>query len=119
MKAAVGAGIAILGLGAVMALTNPGESAYENYAEDRLSTYLKEDVCSEAGLLQDPCESLVESSQAELQNLIASNTERQNFLLFSIYRTELSVPIPGVPAIKAQTLGVLTRFHTYELQEET
>ncbi|OAB61639.1 hypothetical protein AY599_19660 [Leptolyngbya valderiana BDU 20041] len=101
-----------------MAVTNPGETAYQEYAGDRLSTYLKEEACSQAGPLQNTCESVVESSQPELQRLVANNTNRQNFVLFSLYHTEFSVPIPGVPAVEAHTLGGFRQFHIYELKTE-
>ncbi|MGC9502841.1 DUF4359 domain-containing protein [Baaleninema sp.] len=118
MKAVVGARIVVLGVGAVMAVTNPGEAAYDAYAGEKLSVYLKEEACSQAGRLQSPCESLVESSQPELQRLIANNTDRQNFLLFSLYHTEFAVPIPGIPSVEAHTIGGFRQFHIYEVKTE-
>lgn len=116
----IGIGVVVLGAGIALGVTNPGREEYRVYAADILATHLKEDVCTDLGRGQDLCQSFVEESRPQLQQIIDRNTSRDNFFLFSIYRTELSlpIPIPGIPTIHAETVGGLTRFHTYELDEK-
>ncbi|MBD2303942.1 DUF4359 domain-containing protein [Chroococcidiopsis sp. FACHB-1243] len=116
-------GLAVLGgLGVVMALTNPDRSAYEIYAGERLGTYIKDEVCPQApnvfGLaLQQNCSDLVDSSSPVIQRIVANNTKRQNFLLFSIYTTDLAVG-GVIPSYRFQTVGAMQNFFTYSAQKQ-
>ncbi|KPQ34050.1 MAG: DUF4359 domain-containing protein [Phormidium sp.] len=116
----IGIGVVILGAGIALGVTNPSREDYQVYAGDILATHLKEDVCTDLGGGQDLCQSFVEESRPQLQRIIDRNTSRDNFFIFSIYRTELvlPIPIPGVPEIHAETVGGLTQFHTYQLEEQ-
>lgn len=116
-------GITVTGMGAVMAITNPGQIDYEQYAAEELSSYLKENVCNQTqgqqevkNLVRGYCKTLVDTGRPQIQDIIALTTKRQNFLLFSIYQTELSFPSP-VPSYQFGTIGVLQNFYTYEAQE--
>ena len=104
-----------------MAITNPGQVDYEKYATETLSTYLKEEICPQAqqqlgGLLQSYCKSLVDTGKPQIQKLISQQTTRHNYLIFSIYQTELSLPSP-IPSYQFQTVGAFQHFYTYEAQE--
>lgn len=117
------AGLILLGFGGVMAVTNPGQIAYEHYASDRLSSYLKEDVCMGIGgkgdfigVLRGQCKNLVDTGQPQIKEIINQTTKRQNFFLFSIYQTELSLPSP-VPSYQFETIGFLQNFYTYHVIE--
>ena len=120
-------GIGLIGLGALMALTNPSRDAYEQYAVERLATYLKEDVCTKAPdnlgilgqnpeFLQRQCKFLVDTGKPQIRQIIAKNTERQNLVLFSVYRTDLNIS-PLLPAYHFETVGVLQQFYIYQAQE--
>lgn len=114
-------GIGLLGFGVIMALTNPTPGDYEAYATEELTSYLKENVCTQVsqplqGLLQNYCKSLVDTGQPHLHQLIAQQTTRHNFLLFSIYQTQLSLPSP-IPGYEFQTVGVFQQFYTYQAEE--
>jgi Domain of unknown function (DUF4359) len=112
-------GIAILGLGGAMATTNPRDTDYEKYATTKLTQYLDENVCAEAGFLKQQCTDLLESGQLQLQQEIAKRTEKQNCFIFTIYKTELSVSfLPFVPSYHVETLGVFNSFHIYKLQKK-
>ncbi len=109
------------GLGAVMAIANPSQSAYEEYATRRLTVYIKEEVCNKApkvfgDFLQRNCNTLVDSSHSGVQRVIATNTQRQNFIFFSIYRTDFSVS-PVIPSYHFETVGALQNFYTYTVEE--
>ncbi len=114
-------GIILGGLGGFMVITNPGQRDYEQYATETLSSYLKEEVCIQAprglgGFLQSYCKTLVDTGQPQIKTLISTTTKRQNYLLFSIYETELSLPSP-VPSYQFETIGAFQQFYTYTAEE--
>lgn len=116
-------GVTLMSFGGVMAVTNPGQVAYEQYAASELTTYLKEDVCMQIeglgdfqGVLRSQCKNLVDTGRPQLRQVIAQTTKRQNFLLFSIYQTELLLPSP-VPSYQFETIGVLQNFYIYHAYE--
>jgi Domain of unknown function (DUF4359) len=117
------AGLAIAsvtGLGLAMAATNPSQAAYEAFATQRLSTYLDQDVCSDAPSvlgLRKECRSLVQSHQTEIRHFVATNTHQQNFIFFSVYTTDLSVG-SFIPSYQVETVGVFQRFHIVDAAKE-
>ena len=119
-------GLVLLGLAAATAITNPDQTAYEEFAAQKLGEYLQEDTCAKAGIaLQAPCNSLVKSNQSQIQSLISANTQRQNFLFLSIYKTDI---VPGrllpdflgnsLPSYHFETAGVLSNFHIYQIKKQ-
>lgn len=125
-------GLAVLGaLGGVMAVTNPSQASYEDYAVSRLVLYLQESVCADlptllGDSLQQQCNSLVNSSQPQLKQLVTSGTQRQNLVLVSIYKTELAphtllpfLPKDSLPAYHFETVGALQAFHTYKSENQS
>jgi hypothetical protein len=117
-------GMALVGLGVAMAATNPGRDAYEQYATKKLSQYLREEVCPQAGeTFRSPCNSLVKDNQDQIQKIISENTQRDNFFLWSIYKTDLSLspllpPLLGnlLPSYHFETAGVFSGFYIYRTQ---
>lgn len=112
---------ALTGIGVVMAVTNPSQPTYEVYAVQRLAEYLKKEVCTKApkdfeGLLQRKCTALIDSSQPQIQQIVSARTQRQNFVFFSVYRTDLSV-VPFIPSYHFETVGALQNFYTYTAEE--
>jgi len=116
-------GLAFIGgLGLVMSLTNPNRATYETYAAIRLTDYIKDEVCPQApnifGIaLQRNCNDLVDSSSPVIQGIVANNTKRQNFILFSIYTTDLAVG-SAIPSYRFQTVGAMQNFFTYSAQKQ-
>jgi Domain of unknown function (DUF4359) len=119
-------GLIVLGLGAATAITNPDQSTYNEFATQKLSEYLQEDTCAKAGIaLQAPCSSLVNDNQSQIQKLVAANTQRQNFIFFSIYKTDIT---PGnllpdflsnaLPSYHFETAGILNSFHVYKVEKQ-
>ncbi len=107
----------LAGLVTAMAMTNPDSSTYEEYAVERLNTYLKDDVCSQVPETSvQGCASLIDSNRLYVKQVIASNTQRQNFILFSIYRTNLSIIF--FPLYRFQTVGVMQNFYTYSAEQQ-
>ncbi len=114
-------GFALATIGGLMVITNPGQNDYENYATEALTIYLKQEVCPQApqelgGFLRSYCKTLVDTGRPQIQRVIANKTIRQNYLLFSVYETELSLPSP-VPSYEFGTIGAFQQFYTYEAQE--
>ena len=114
-------GTALVSTGTCLMMTNPGQHDYESYATDALTVYLKQEVCSQApgefgGFLRSHCKTLVDTGKPHIQKVIANQTIRQNYLLFSIYETELFLPSP-VPSYQFETIGVFRHFYTYQADE--
>jgi hypothetical protein len=118
--AAIG-GAAMVVLGAAMALTNPSQDTYEAYAVEQLTTFLKEEACMEVpsvfgNVLQRQCKTFVDTGRPQIQQIIAQTTERQNFIFFSIYRTNLAIG-PVLPVYHFETLGVFQNFYVYQAEQ--
>ncbi|MGQ4647037.1 DUF4359 domain-containing protein [Lyngbya aestuarii] len=117
-------GVALVGLGASLALTNPGRDAYQNYAVEQLSKYLKDEVCTKApeikslqNLIQGNCTTIIDTGRPLIGQIISKNTTRDNFLLFSIYQTDLDIGA-SLPAYEFKTIGVFQQFYIYEAQKQ-
>ncbi|MEM8777657.1 MAG: DUF4359 domain-containing protein [Cyanobacteria bacterium P01_G01_bin.49] len=114
-------GIALVGAGTCLMMTNPGKRDYESYATEALIIYLKQEVCTQApgglgGFLRSHCKTLVDTGKPHIEEVIAKKTIRQNYLLFSIYETELFLPSP-VPSYQFETIGVFQQFYTYQADQ--
>ncbi len=114
-----------------MTVTNPAPDAYAQYAAHRLSQRLQQKECIKLDTgLQDLCKFLDrDQGQALLKRVVANNTKRQNYLLFSIYKTNLSTSqllpsflsnLLSVPAVsyRTETIGALNNFQIYSAEEE-
>jgi hypothetical protein len=103
-------------VGATMVVMNPSQSTYESYATQQVMGLIDQNICGEApkafNLRQD-CKSLLTQNRAEVQQFIANNTTRQNFIFFSVYTTDVSVA-SFLPHYRVETVGALRRFHTYD-----
>jgi hypothetical protein len=105
------------GLVGIAALTNPDRVAYENYAVDRIGEIAK-DQCDQApsGLgivLKGPCRAAIESYKPQLRPLLAATTTHQNWILFSIYKSDISIPAANFNA-KVESIGIFNRFFIYK-----
>jgi hypothetical protein len=122
-------GSAVVGLGGAMVVTNPNQTAYDDYATGELTTYLKSqgnNLCDDApgflqDLLQNRCESLISSvldgNQSRITSLISQNTDRKNYYVLSLYHTELSIH-ESLPSYEFDTVGVFNRFYTYRAEKQ-
>lgn len=126
--AALVGGVVLAGLGVAMAVTNPPQADYEEYAVQRLTAYVKDNFCQKAGFFENQCANIVDSGQSEFKQAIAQSTQRQNFIFFSIYTTNLSVTpllparvaavLPALPSYQFETAGVLQSFYTYQAKQK-
>lgn len=114
-------GIVLTGLGAIAFLTNPQKPSYQRYANATLKEQLKEKVCSqvteELGTwLESQCYTIVDTSSPYLAEIVSQQTTRHNFLLFSIYQADISLPNP-LADYHVETLGILGNFYTYQAKQ--
>jgi hypothetical protein len=115
-KAIVFGGIVLGGLVGVLLVTNPSQEEYEEYGAEQIITYLRENVCNQLpsgleGLLQNQaCKTLVDIGSPQLPRIIEQNTKRYNYLLFSIYKTDLYL-------YKFETVGIVQNFYTYQMEK--
>lgn len=100
----------------VLIVTNPGTGRYESYASQQLVTYLKDDLCTqttEINQIQSTCRILIDTTRPQIKMVLIKNTRQQNFLLFSLYHTNLNFSAI-VPEYNFATLGIVDRFFTYQ-----
>ncbi|MFK0730419.1 MAG: DUF4359 domain-containing protein [Gloeotrichia echinulata GP01] len=114
------AGLAALGV--TMAKTNPSQAEYENYAVQRLTDYLKTDVCKKTqniieNLIHLNCEKAVDSASPQIRPIISQTTQQQNLLFFSIYRTDLKLS-DLIPSYRFETVGAFNNFYTYSAEQQ-
>lgn len=98
-------------------VTNPEKPDYVDYAAVNFADAATEAIClspqlpnwaqSIASSMQDVCRGAVTTGtnfgREPLQNFINSTTDRQNFLLFSLYTTQF-------PGYSVRTIGILGNF---------
>ncbi|WP_088892005.1 DUF4359 domain-containing protein [Leptolyngbya ohadii] len=119
------AGILLVGTGAALAITNPRSESFDRYATERLSEYLQTEACPKAGsLLESTCGRVVQDNQAAITTLVSQSTRRENYLLWSVYKTDLSLDplLPSLldgalPSYHVQTIGVFNGFHIIKAEE--
>lgn len=117
-------GVGVVGLatlGVAMAKTNPSQPRYEEYAAQRLTEYLKGSVCKKTpnifdNLIKSNCTQLIDSANPQMRQIIAVSTQRQDFMIFSVYRTDLKVN-SWIPSYKFETVGAFDNFYTYNAEQ--
>lgn len=130
-KALVSGGVFVLGVAGLLSATNPSPEQYADFAGQKAVTYLETDVCTQklpivGNSFQDECIKTVQSPEtlAKVRSLMLENTVRENYIVFSIYKTDLSIQdlvpfLPGnlLPQYQAESLGILKFFHTFATKE--
>jgi hypothetical protein len=116
------AAVGLAGLGVAMATTNPSPADYEEYATQRLTEYLKQDVCAKTtnfleNIIKSQCENFVVQAKPQMREIISRSTQQQNFVIFSIYRTDLKLS-SLIPIYKFETVGAFNNFYTYTAQQK-
>lgn len=109
--------ILILGLG----ITNPNSHKYKTYAAEKISRELKDNTCTQLSENSDShlvksCQILVNSVKPQIEVTITKNTQHSNWIIFSIYKTQLQVN-PIVPEYCFTTIGIFDFFLTYHIEE--
>ncbi|KZL48006.1 hypothetical protein A2T98_20305 [Nodularia spumigena CENA596] len=114
--------VGLAALGVAMATTNPSQVEYEEYAAQRLTEYLKKDVCQKTAnflenLIKSQCDNLVDQATPQMREILGRSTEQQNFLIFSVYKTDLKLS-SLIPIYKFETVGAFNNFYTYTAEQQ-
>ncbi|HEY9705793.1 MAG TPA: DUF4359 domain-containing protein [Allocoleopsis sp.] len=113
--------LGVIGIG--LAITNPSKNDYENYATEKITVYLKDKGCGQLTpqlkFLASSCHNLIENAKPRIKDIIAQNTQQQNYLFFSIYKTNFSFPdISSLPSYNFETLGIVQNFYLYQSEKK-
>jgi hypothetical protein len=75
----------------VMAVSNPSKERYIDYATDQFAEVGKSSFCTAdmPSLAQQSCKFLISQGRRAIKPYIEGATRQQNFILFSIYETEM------------------------------
>lgn len=118
-----------VGLGVAMAVTNPNQETYHRHAARQIAQYLQEKECVKIDDSYRELCNLLEREQGQtlLKRIVAENTERQNYGVLSIYKTNLStrdvlpsflsgfLSLPSL-SYRFETIGVFNKFQTYKAE---
>jgi len=113
-------GVALTGLGIAMVVTNPSQAVYEQQAL-AYTVNLLTAQCIKApkvfgnDFLQTQCTAGVNAGQPQIKQIIAANTQQQNLIFFSIYKTDLAVKsfLP-LPEYHLEAVGAFNTFYIYQ-----
>lgn len=108
-----------------MAITNPSQDDYQDFATRRLTEYLKENTCRQlpqdlgAFVLQH-CQTvtktMIDIGRPQLKQFIGKTTIQHDFLFFSIYETTIKLD-DSMPTYEFETLAILQTFYLYSIEE--
>ena len=123
---------AIAAAAVALAITNPDQAAYERYAATRLSEQIETSLCPQVPVFfEGVCASVLEGQNAWLKEIVAEQTARRNYVVFSIYETELaaesalqqvlpdnlSLDVDGLPTYHVESVGLFNQFFTYQFKQ--
>jgi Domain of unknown function (DUF4359) len=102
---------AAAGVGLTLIFTNPRQEAYTEFATRTVSKFLVRDLCKAnaqapsgfEAIIKDGCQAFMSQGSSEIRSFIEHNTERQDFLLFSLYTTDF-------PIRPLRVLGIFNHF---------
>ncbi len=106
--------VGVVAMGTMMAITNPSRNAYNSHVANQASSYLQKNVCSQTqnyfgNWLQQECHDLVAQGKPSIKQLVNLSTQRDNYLFFSVYETEVSV-MESLPSYETKKIGFLGQF---------
>lgn len=107
---------AVCGLLGIAVLSNPDRSDYEVYAVEKLADLARNQCDLAPGgfgtILKEPCRAAISAIKPELRPIVAQATTRQNLIIFSIYRSNISIPAANLHT-QVESIGIFNRFYTY------
>lgn len=114
------AGVGVIGVGLILSLSNPSRDTYSQHLAQKVNTDLKENICSEAsdllgGFVTTQCNNLVDRGGNQLAGMIKNSTNRNNFLLFSRYKTDISL-MRETPIYETEAIGFLGQVWVYRTE---
>jgi len=94
----------------VMAISNPSKERYIDYATEQFAETGKTSICAGDNIpiaAQQSCKFVISQGKGVIKSLIENSTKQQNFLLFSVYATDL-------PNQKITTIAALGNFYMFK-----
>lgn len=89
--------------------TNPPQKKYEQFAAEQLVKYAKENVCMakseniQEAVKSQMCNLIIDTGKHQIPKLIEKTTHQRNYVLFSIYETNLYI-------YNFETIALLNQF---------
>uniref|UniRef100_B8HRW3 DUF4359 domain-containing protein n=1 Tax=Cyanothece sp. (strain PCC 7425 / ATCC 29141) TaxID=395961 RepID=B8HRW3_CYAP4 len=107
--------LAVLSLAAFLFVTNPDETDYEEFATRQATSFLHREICDRPGkvapsfrqVFSAGCTTLTKQGAADIRRFVSYNTQRYNFILFSLYTTDL-------PLQRIKILGIGRTFFLFD-----
>ncbi|MBE9223000.1 DUF4359 domain-containing protein [Cyanobacterium stanieri LEGE 03274] len=102
--------------GGILMFTNPNQRQYEEFAEEKLSLYAKENLCQAGApaldqvLKSQVCHMMVEAGKRQIPRVVRETTQRKNYMLLSIYETNLYL-------YQFRTIGVFNNFYVLNVDQ--
>lgn len=112
---ALGSGL-LLTSSLILLVTNPSSQKYEKFATEELVIYAKDNICSpnsnnlEEAIKSQVCNLMIDTGRSQIPRLIRETTNRRNYVLFSVYETDLFL-------YKFETLGVFNNFYIIDVSK--
>jgi hypothetical protein len=107
--------VMLVAIGVILAITNPDQADYNEFATQAATEFLIRDLCHRApqempellgNLLTEGCTTLAQGGHSEIKRFIANNTQQQNFVFFSFYTTDM-------PIYQLRTIGIFRNFYIF------
>ena len=98
---------------AILVYTNPSSQRYEEFATEELVNYAKENICIansnslEEAIKSQVCSLMVDTGRNKIPLVIGETTEKRNYVLFSLYETDLYL-------YQFQTIGIFNEFYVID-----
>ena len=92
----------------VMAITNPSKDRYIEHATEQFSETGKTSICAGDNIpiaAQQSCKFVISQGKGVIKALVENSTKQQNFVLFSVYETDM-------PNKKVTTIAAFGNFYT-------
>ncbi len=100
----------------IMIVSNPGKTAYVEWASWKFDSSIKERICHDnslVGVSGDSCKSVVASQRSYAKDFVDSHTQQKNFVFLSVYTTKLpDVDYGSIKEVssRSQIVGVFGNF---------
>ncbi|AUC62037.1 hypothetical protein AA637_13190 [Cyanobacterium sp. HL-69] len=113
---AIVSGTTLAIFGGILMFTNPNQKQYEEFAEEKLSLYAKENLCQAgaSGLDQvvksQVCHMMVEAGKGQIPRVVRETTQKRDYMVLSIYETNLYL-------YKFRTIGVFNNFYVLDVNQ--
>ena len=110
---ALGSGL-VLTSSLILFVTNPSSQKYEKFATEQLVIYAKENICSpdsdnlEEAIKSQVCNLMIDTGRSQIPRLIRETTQRRNYVLFSVYETDLFL-------YEFEVLGLFNNFYIIDV----